>query len=259
MKAKRGYFHPGRMAYLVKWVGYSEEHNSWVDEPDAGNAEDLIQQFWRESKSQKAAAPAGRKSVGDKPAPKKNGRVSSLAREESSDNDSAAPAKKRGRPSKGGAVAAATKTKARDEDEDERAVKKARKSTTTSVATKRDKLSKKADAMDVDGDDDEDDGEPDKPIGSMKEHMSTQSWESLVKVVDTVERDDDGTIYVYFTVYVPFHSTSRLLLSSALSQLQASTCSARSSPRSPSAWTRARCRMRMHEPSYREAVEIEAV
>lgn len=26
----------GRMGYLVKWKNYAEEHNSWVDERDAG-------------------------------------------------------------------------------------------------------------------------------------------------------------------------------------------------------------------------------
>lgn len=26
----------GRMGYFVKWKGYGEEHNSWVDEHDAG-------------------------------------------------------------------------------------------------------------------------------------------------------------------------------------------------------------------------------
>ena len=25
----------GRTGYLVKWKGYGEEHNSWVDEKDA--------------------------------------------------------------------------------------------------------------------------------------------------------------------------------------------------------------------------------
>ena len=37
----------GRMGYLVKWKGYEEEHNSWVDAEDAG----CVMYWWHAAKS----------------------------------------------------------------------------------------------------------------------------------------------------------------------------------------------------------------
>lgn len=38
-------------------------------------------------------------------------------------------------------------------------------------------------------------------IGSMGKHANSASWEHLVESVDTVERNEDGELYVYFTLY----------------------------------------------------------
>ncbi|KAF9244140.1 hypothetical protein BU15DRAFT_42196 [Melanogaster broomeanus] len=62
IEAKKGRFPGGRMGYFVKWKGYSEEHNSWVDEMDAGNAQDLIDQFWASKKKESSSSKAPRKS-----------------------------------------------------------------------------------------------------------------------------------------------------------------------------------------------------
>ncbi|TFK63259.1 hypothetical protein BDN72DRAFT_847786 [Pluteus cervinus] len=67
--AKRGMFPEGRMGYLVKWKGYDEGDNSWVNEDDAGNAQVLIDDFWKNKTTKRKSMDAaktpkrGRKSV----------------------------------------------------------------------------------------------------------------------------------------------------------------------------------------------------
>ncbi|KAG9309901.1 hypothetical protein JVU11DRAFT_9933 [Chiua virens] len=159
---KKGQFSGGRMGYFVKWRGYEEEHNSWVDEQDAGNAQELIDLFWVEKRKNK---PGPRKSepiktkskIVDKPSRKSAGgpRKTSL----SLDN-----------------------VEGRDEDEDDqRAKKKARKS---NGHLRRDEK--------VESDEEE-------PLGDMKKHMKVPSWEALIDTIDTVEREGEE-LYVYFTL-----------------------------------------------------------
>ncbi|KAF8625034.1 hypothetical protein AX17_006948 [Amanita inopinata Kibby_2008] len=82
MEAKRGMFPHGRMGYLVKWKGYGEEENSWVDENDAGNADELIKTFWSRKKSRKSETKG------------KRGRKSTATVDEESEAGSVAPKKK---------------------------------------------------------------------------------------------------------------------------------------------------------------------
>ncbi|KAK7013488.1 chromatin-associated protein swi6, partial [Favolaschia claudopus] len=44
LEAKKGQLE--KYGYRVSWKGYGPEHNSWVNEEDAGNAQDLIDAFW---------------------------------------------------------------------------------------------------------------------------------------------------------------------------------------------------------------------
>jgi len=169
--AKRGGNGPG-FAYLVSWKGYSAEHNSWVDQDDAGNAGDLIAEYWKKNSKDKK----GRKSV-DKPKAARK----SVARDASADVSSSV-AKKRGR------------TKVKDDSDVEAEsdggkakVKRAKKSTSGTKTTK------SSSSMDVDGVDADD-------IGQMENYMELESWEKLIKSVDTVEKGDDGHLYVYFTL-----------------------------------------------------------
>lgn len=37
-------------------------------------------------------------------------------------------------------------------------------------------------------------------LGDMKKHTKVPSWEELIESVDTVEREDDGELYVFFTL-----------------------------------------------------------
>ena len=38
--------------YLVKWEGYSDEHNSWEPLRHLTNCEDAIQEYWNEKEAQ---------------------------------------------------------------------------------------------------------------------------------------------------------------------------------------------------------------
>lgn len=88
--------------------------------------------------------------------------------------------KKRGRPRKD-----ELPSEARDEEGDEhRAKKKPRKS--NGVSRKENKH---------ESDDEE-------IIGNMKKHMKVPSWEELIESIDTVEREGDGELYVFFTLSV---------------------------------------------------------
>ncbi|KAH7885767.1 hypothetical protein F5I97DRAFT_1809283 [Phlebopus sp. FC_14] len=105
--AKKGQFPHGRFGYFVKWKGYGPEHNSWVDEDDAGNAQELIDQFWSKRKKQK---PGPRKS---EPTKTKTKRETDQDEIEEADEDEAR-AKKKPRKSNG------VRRKAKEEsDEDE--------------------------------------------------------------------------------------------------------------------------------------------
>lgn len=138
----------------------------------SGNAADLIDEYW------KNVAKRGKKSA-DKSKPAKAGRKST-ARDTSPDA-SASVAKKRGR------------SKAKKEESDAEGdsdggrpstAKRARKSSGKST-----KRSSSAAAMDVD-----------EPFGNMHKYMTQESWEKLIKTVDTVEKGEDGQLYVYFTL-----------------------------------------------------------
>jgi len=99
--------------------------------------------------------------------------------------------KKRGRPKKD--ELPSDKMEIRDEDEDEhRAKKKPRKSNG---------LSRQDNKRDSD----------EEVVGNMKKHMKVPSWEELIETIDTVEREEDGELYVFFTLSVIL-SLSRLFL-----------------------------------------------
>ncbi|KIJ20573.1 hypothetical protein PAXINDRAFT_106179 [Paxillus involutus ATCC 200175] len=178
--AKKGQFPGGRMGYFVKWKGYEEEHNSWVDEQDAGNAQDLIDAFWAIRKKSK---PAPRKSEPIKTKPKavaEKPSRKSLANMPSPDAE--VPAKKRGRSKKDERESDAVEILEEDEEE-QRTKKKPRKSNGAGRQSKKH----------------ESDDEVDN-LGNMGGHMTVASWENLVHTIDTVERQKDGDLYVFFTL-----------------------------------------------------------
>ncbi|KAH7924158.1 hypothetical protein BV22DRAFT_1013884 [Leucogyrophana mollusca] len=145
----------GGFGYLVKWKGYAAEHNSWVDEKDAGNSSELIAEYWRKLGKDKKDP---RKST-DGP---KKGRRKSTVREESPETSSVSKKLKKPRKSNGATQKKTTTTKKKVEPADE------------------------------------DDDEEIVPIGSMEKHMSIPSWENIVDKIDTIERGEDGQLYVFF-------------------------------------------------------------
>ncbi|KAF8552863.1 hypothetical protein OG21DRAFT_1498097 [Imleria badia] len=176
--AKKGQFPGGRMGYFVKWKNYGQEHNSWVDERDAGNAKELIDLFWAEKKKSKVG-PRKSEPVNSKPKLVEKPSRKSLADVELS-AEPELHAKKRGRPMK--EELPSDKQEPRDEDEDEhRAKKKPRKS--NGVARQDNKRES-----------------DDEAVGNMKRHTKAPSWEELIETIDTVEREEDGELYVFFTL-----------------------------------------------------------
>ncbi|EIW59799.1 uncharacterized protein TRAVEDRAFT_58457 [Trametes versicolor FP-101664 SS1] len=179
LDAKHGTFPEGRIGYLVKWKGYGDEHNSWVDEKDAEGAKVLITEFWKRNKK------GGRKPEPVKPKPAAKTRKSPVKDADSDVEDP--PAKKRGRPSK-----AAT---APSDDEAESLPvkqKKPRKSTGTAAA-KGPRRKSNADAMD-------EDVEAPTKFTDMHKLKEAGTWEHLIQSIDTVERTESGELYVYFTL-----------------------------------------------------------
>ncbi|KAG6841461.1 hypothetical protein C0991_010886 [Blastosporella zonata] len=162
LDAKRGAFPEGRMGFLVKWKGYDESENSWVDEKDAGNAEALIEDYWKRNPKK-----AGRKSESAK-TPKKPRK--SAADEEVVESASAAT-KKRGR-----------KSQPDKEISDSRVTKKSKNN---GVAAKNDDASHPFDEV---------------VVGDMAGYMNIQSWEHLVGSIDTIERAQDNSLRVYFSL-----------------------------------------------------------
>jgi len=158
-------------SYLVSWKGYGEEHNSWVDDKDAGNANDLIAEYWAKRSKEKK----GRKSVDKPKSASKAGRKS--AARDTSVEVSSTKKRARSKAKKDGSDV--------EEDSDRGRPKTAKKSRKSTGA----KSSSSAMVMDVDND-----------IGDMEKYMHHESWEKLIKSVDTVEKGSDDKLYVFFTL-----------------------------------------------------------
>jgi len=177
LDARRGFFPDGRMGYFVKWKGYGDTENSWVDEQDAVNAGDLVEEYWAKNPKKKAAS---RKSL-EKKSPKKPRK--SAAAEDSSDAGHISTKKRGRKPSNKTAKESGDEM---DVDDEARAPKKPRKSSTqTSKAVKMKTATPEPE---------------EKTIGTMEPYMHMNSWDGLVKSVDTVERGADDVLVVYFTL-----------------------------------------------------------
>ncbi|KIM88205.1 hypothetical protein PILCRDRAFT_814109 [Piloderma croceum F 1598] len=159
--------------YLVSWKGYTAEHNSWVDENDAGNATDLIAEYWAHNTKDKKS----KKSI-DKPKTAAKAGRKSAARDTSVEAPSTSASKKRGRKPK--------KDDSDDEADSDKERPKTAKKPRKSAGTK---VSASPAVMDVDDD-----------IGDMDKYMHHESWEKLIKTVDTVEKGPDDRLYVFFTL-----------------------------------------------------------
>ncbi|KAL0955161.1 hypothetical protein HGRIS_004070 [Hohenbuehelia grisea] len=189
LDAKRGMFEGGRIGYHVKWKGYGPEHNSWVDEKDAGNAEELIDTYWAKKKS--SARP--RKSIGSAPkasAASQRQKSASAIHVEQSDDDSISVKKRR-------------KSKGAADGDDARSSKKAKAESASAVSKKRapkadSKVSANISTKAAPPTDDMEDEE--YPTGNMDMYMNVPGWDHLVQRIDTVSRTEDDKLIVYFTL-----------------------------------------------------------
>jgi hypothetical protein len=164
-----------------------QNHKDVSDNSPSRNADALIAEYWKSQPNKKKA----RKST-DAKAPRKP-RKSTV--DETSDTGSPAAAqKKRGRKSQVKAESDLENGKDMDVDET-RPSKKSRKG----IAQKA--LSREVPPRTFIGED--------PPIGDMSHHMKMKSWEDLVSTVDTIEREADGSLMVYFTMSVlsPCHAS----------------------------------------------------
>jgi len=176
LDAKRGSFPNGRMGYFVKWKGYGEEENSWVDEMDAGNAHALIDEYWKNHPNKRKGP---RKST-DAKTPRRS-RKSGI--DEGSDGGSS---KKRGKKTQAKADSDLENDKEGMDIDGSKAAKKSRKSAAAKTQAK-DTIQ-----ITVEGDG--------IIIGDMSEYMKVSNWEDLVATVDTIEREKDSSLTVYFSL-----------------------------------------------------------
>lgn len=58
----------------------------------------------------------------------------------------------------------------------------------------------------------------------MKRHMKVPSWEELIETIDTVEREDDGELYVFFTLSVFRPLPHLFMLTAILGKATRSAC-----------------------------------
>ena len=154
------------------------------------NAKDLIDEYWRKS-GKKMPGPPGRKS---------EARSSASAAKKRKPSPTVSEAevevtKKRGRPPKAtSASQARSKSKSASDDDIEEVPAQKPKATrkATSVSVKQRKAS--PDAMDEDQDED--------TYEDMRKWKDATSWGHLVDSIDTVERMENGKLYVYFRLSV---------------------------------------------------------
>lgn len=178
LDAKRGATGSNRIGYLCKWKGYPDEENSWVDERDAGGAKELIAEFWLRH-GKKKGEKAGRKSdARTKPSP----RHPDAPSVETSSEPISTATKKRGR----------FRQKAREESEDAEDDTRSRKR-----GRKSNGISRKASPSPASSDKAHPSPELLEP-STVKKWGSLPSWERHIQTIDTVEKTDDGDLFIYF-------------------------------------------------------------
>ncbi|KAG9123334.1 hypothetical protein FRC07_015074 [Ceratobasidium sp. 392] len=156
LNAKYAYNKRGKWSYFVHWKGYGSEEDMWIDEDDAGGAEELIQE-WHEKNDMPRDGKGKKKPAAKKPR---------------------------------GSAAAATKDKKRKasstdgmevdspEAEEPPAKKPAKRSTKPAPASPEPEPEPEASDADAEGD---------VEFAAMDEFMTKANWEKVIKSIETVE------------------------------------------------------------------------
>jgi len=184
LDAKRGATGSTRIGYLVKWRGYTDEENSWVDERDATGAKELITEYWARQNKKKGEK-GGRKSDAR---PKSATRRPAVTSVESTPEPVQAT-KKRGRDRQKARSGSGDEDAEEEEEEDTRSKKRGRKSNgvnrkaSPSPASSSDRGSPMVELL-----------EP----SAIKKWRNLPSWERHIETIDTVEKAEEGVLLIYF-------------------------------------------------------------
>ncbi|KAH7105944.1 hypothetical protein BKA62DRAFT_346113 [Auriculariales sp. MPI-PUGE-AT-0066] len=226
---KVGQYVKGQVAYFVKWKGYPDSDNSFVSKEDAGGAQDMIQEYW-DTKPNHKDNPANKKRAnrpktsgggGSRDTPVISQKELDRKRRDAkaaktfelnnvvdmdTDDDEAPRPKKKQRTSE------LSTSNGKNKEKDEKPVRKATASDQDLASKLSKKLAAKAKKVVKDGSEEEEAPEQSADLmavdmntepGSMKPYMHIQSWEHIVKTVQTVEKAEDDTLKVYFVIRRP--------------------------------------------------------
>ncbi|EJT96570.1 hypothetical protein DACRYDRAFT_120002 [Dacryopinax primogenitus] len=209
LDAEMGMFNPTEWAYFVHWKGYPDSENSWVSQNDAGNAMQLIQEFWkaRPKKSQGAKSPSSgkkRTSITKRESSVKKETSGSRARKSSNrypseDSDIQIIEKAPPKLSSTKRRFAVDSSRADSDDDDSRPLKKSKTNGKHHASGRVPKVEKDEGESDAYGGTAAEDDEA-IVLPNMEAYMHESNWEQLVEQVDTVEQEGDGTLRVYLTL-----------------------------------------------------------
>ncbi|KZP01897.1 hypothetical protein CALVIDRAFT_21070 [Calocera viscosa TUFC12733] len=225
LNAEMGMFTPslqGEYAYFVSWKGYPAEENSWVSQEDAGNAMELIEEYWKTRPKKEAAKPSSNKKRGSvvskrESSVKRESTVGrgrkSVTRIASDDSDievvekglekarksSVVKSRARVNSPKTSRTADSVNEEASDDDIIREPVKKAKTNGKSSsrgktIKEEKDEESDTHAGTAVDGDDEY------PTLPDLEAYMHQLDWEQLIEHVDTVEMEADGTLRAYVTL-----------------------------------------------------------
>ncbi|KAG9045767.1 hypothetical protein FS837_005688 [Tulasnella sp. UAMH 9824] len=193
LDCKKGMFAPNRWAFFVSWKGYGSDDNSWVDEPDFF-AKDMIEKWWLAHPNIKGNPLAGKKAKGRKSETTSSSSKVKPRKASTEEEEDPKSSTKR----KSGTDSTSKKRASEEVDvtpevpseEDERPKKKSR-------TKKKEESPPPQNGFFDDAAENSDLGE--HVMDAMAEHMGKKSWEKLIKSIETVEKQEDGILLVYYS------------------------------------------------------------
>jgi hypothetical protein len=181
----------------MQGMGFSYREYTWLKTHATvnSNADTLIKAYW--------SSRGGRRTQ-DKSKPRKSdtkSKTSAVQKRKSittiaEDSDEQPAPKKRGRP---------PKAPVSDDDEPVVKAKEAKKSTKSAGASASTSTKKTARHNDEEEDEEEETEAEAKYVSMKKKWRNAPSWDHLVDHIETVERTSDGTLNVFFALYVSLY------------------------------------------------------